>query len=162
MIRGFQTPRPLEPDGANRLQWGPALTSGLIAGAILLVVPRGSPWSGMTFFSPVVLGRSIADSSGLPLLLAWASHLLVSGFYGVVVSWAVSGLVQPQAMVVGGLTGLGLYLLNLAAVSAFFPQLHGNEIGVIFTHIVFGLIAAGAYRGLLRRKSVSDLEAFGH
>jgi hypothetical protein len=30
-----------------------------------------------------------------------------------------------------------------------------HEIPVIFTHIVFGLITTGAYRGLLRRRVIS-------
>jgi hypothetical protein len=48
--------------------------------------------------------------------------------------------------------GLVLYLLNFGVVSLCLPGLRGNEVSVIITHVVFGLVAAGVYRGLLRRK----------
>ena len=52
--------------------------------------------------------------------------------------------------------GVGLYLLNFGVASVFFPELkRGMEAGVLLTHIVFGHFAAGAYRGLLKRKPVS-------
>ena len=69
MIKGFQTNQPLEPTGNGRLQWGAAIEAALIAGAVLLVVPRGSPWSSFTFFFATVMGRSIAP---LGLNLGWA------------------------------------------------------------------------------------------
>jgi hypothetical protein len=37
-------------------------------------------------------------------------------------------------------------------VSALWPSLRGAEFSVVVTHVVFGLITAGAYRGLLKRK----------
>jgi hypothetical protein len=156
MIRGFQPPPLLEPQGGNRLQWAPALGAGVIAGAILLLVPRGNPWSPLTFFSPIIVGRAVPLSTDYPLLFVWAIHLVVSVIYGLVISWAVASLVQPQAMLVGVLAGTGLYLLNLAVVSICWPELRGNEGGVFFTHLVFGLVASGAYRGLLRRKTFAE------
>ena len=158
MIKGFEPPRPAEPETRNRLQWGSAAGAGIIAGVILLLVPRGSPWSALTFFSPVVLGRSLPASLGLPLLLVWIIHLLVSVLYGLIISRIVAGLTQQRAILTGGVAGLVLYVLNLGVVSLAFPALRGNEPGVIFTHVVFGLIAAGAYRGLLKRKLPTSLD----
>jgi len=67
---------------------------------------------------------------------------------------------QLVAVLAGGVAGIVLYFLNLGAVSLWFPGMRGNEVSVFVTHLVFGLIAAGAYRGLLRRRvSVSKDES---
>lgn len=150
MIR-FEPIQHLEPEEAKEMQFAPALSSGLIAGLILLMVPRGSPWEALTFFSAAVMGRSVS-AFGIPLLLAWLIHLAVALVYGLIVSRAVAHLKFEKGLMVGGIAGAILYVVNFGVVSAFWPQIRGNEFPVIFTHIVFGLIVAGAYRGLLRRK----------
>ncbi len=156
MIRGFESARPLEPEAQGHIQWPAALGAGLIAGAILVVIPRGSPWSSVTFFSPVIMGRGLRGGIGeMPLVSVWPIHLAMSVLYGLVISRIVAVLTQSRAILTGGVIGVVLYLLNLLAVSLVWPQMRGNEVSVIFTHIVFGLLAAGAYRGLLKRKAVS-------
>ena len=152
MIRGFQEIEFAKPADGARLQWGPALEAGLIAGAILLVVPRGSPWSQFTFFSPIVLGRNLAGVGNFPLPLIWIVHLVLALVYGVIVSALVSKLTNWRAILVGGLVGLVLYFVNLGLVALCFPNLIRAEGLVAFTHVVFGLLAAGAYRGLLHRR----------
>lgn len=87
----------------------------------------------------------------MPLAATWLIHLALSLLYGLIISRVVSGLRKGRAFFAGGMTGLLLYLANFAAVSAFWTRLRGDEIAVVFTHIVFGLIAAGTYRGLLKR-----------
>jgi len=47
------------------------------------------------------------------------------------------------------------YDLNLAVVAFIWHASPTNEVPVIFTHIVYALIAAGAYRGLLHRRVVA-------
>jgi len=156
MIKGFQTNHPLEPTGNGRLQWGAAIGAALIAGAVLLVVPRGSPWSSFTFFTPTVMGRSIAPL-GLHLGLGYLIHLSVSILYGVVIATVVARLKKERAVFTGGLMGLAFYLINFGVVSTAWPELRGAEVPVVFTHIVFGLIAAGAYRGLLKRRPLGGV-----
>jgi hypothetical protein len=137
--------------GHGRVQWGPACAAGLIAGVVLLVVPHASPWEGLTSFSRVIMGRALSPASVLPLPVIWLLHLALSLVYGVMISAAVSTLRIQRAILVGGLFGLALYLINLAVVSLAWPEWNGSEGGVILTHLAFGFIAAGAYRGLLRR-----------
>jgi hypothetical protein len=79
---------------------------------------------------------------------------MLSVLYSLIISRVVIGVTQLRAVLTGGMVGLFLYLINLAIISFGIPALRGNEVSVAFTHIVFGLIAAGAYRGLLRRKVV--------
>jgi hypothetical protein len=131
---------------------GPALGAGFIAGVILLIVPHGSPWSSLTFFSPVIMGRTVPGSVEIPLVLVSALHLAVSLVYGLIISRMVATLRRRRAFVTGALAGLVLYAINFGVVSAFWPSLRGGEFAVVVTHVVFGLITAGAYRGLLKRK----------
>jgi hypothetical protein len=158
MIEGFESPHPAEPLQKNRLQAIPALASGLIAGIVLLIVPHASPWEGLTSFTPAIVGRMGSAAPNLPVIAAIVLHLAVSLIYGFLVSLTVINFRELWAVLVGGLMGLLLYLVNFGVVSAFWPALRGNEVSVIITHAVFGMIAAGAYRGLLRRKVSAALD----
>ena len=152
MIKGFEEVHLLPAQQHGHIQWTAGFGAGFIAGAILLIVPRGSPWSALTFFSPVIMGRSLPPGLELPLAMVWLIHLGVSMIYGLIISRGVASLTRARAVLIGGTIGLLLYGLNWLAVGLFSPGMRGNEVSVVFTHIVFGLIAAGAYRGLLRRK----------
>jgi hypothetical protein len=152
MIHHFETIAPSEPEDKGHLQWFPALTAGLIAGLILLIVPRGSPWSTLTFFAPVVLGRVIPETTGISLPGAILFHLALSLVYGLVIARSVVHVTQLRSLLTGGIVGLILYVINFSIASAWIPEVRGNEFSVAFTHLVFGMISAGAYRGLLRRK----------
>jgi len=151
MIKGYEQPHLLEPEEPRRFHISPALGAGLIAGAVLLIVPRGSPWGSLTFFSPAIMGRTVRGVE-IPMLLVWILHLGVSVVYGLIISRMVATLRRRRAFVTGALTGLVLCAVNFGVVSAFWPTVRGAEFSVVVTHIVFGLIAAGAYRGLLKRK----------
>ncbi|HEX4263485.1 MAG TPA: hypothetical protein VH597_04025 [Verrucomicrobiae bacterium] len=152
MIKGFEAPHPAEPIEKSRLHGVPAIVAGLIAGIILLVLPHASPWEGLTSFTPAVLGRVIPATWNVPVFGVIAMHLALSLIYGFVISIAVINIRELRAVFTGGLVGLALYLLNLGVVSLVLPGLRGNEVSIIVTHVVFGLVAAGVYRGLLRRK----------
>jgi len=156
MIRGYEPAHLLPVEERGRIQIWPALCAGFLAGFVLLIVPRGTPWSALTFFSPEVMGRALPMNWGLPLLVVWVIHLAVSLIYGVIISLAVAHLMRERAILAGAAIGVGLYLLNLGVVSLFFAELkRGVEGGVLLTHIVFGLFAAGAYRGLLKRRTAA-------
>ena len=157
MISGYESRPTYKPEGAGRFQWGAGMGAGFLAGVVLLLAPRGSPWSTLTFFSPVVMGRILPLDMQMPIILTWLLHLGLSVIYGLIIARIVAHLTQGRAVATGGLIGLGLYLLNFGIVSALWPQARGSELTVIFTHVVFGLIAAGGYRGLLRRRAVFEL-----
>jgi len=152
MIKGYESAHLLEPEEPTRFHPDPALEAGLIAGFVLLVIPHGSPWSSLTFFSPVIMGRAVPGPSEIPLLLVWTIHLAVSLVYGLIISRVVATLRWKKAFFTGVLTGLILYVVNFGVVSAIWPWLRDSEFTVVVTHMVFGLITAGAYRGLLKRK----------
>jgi hypothetical protein len=154
MIRHFEDAVAMEPEAKGQFQWGAALCAGLIPGVLLLLAPRGSPWSGISFFSSVVMGRPMPPEVVLPLPVLCLVHLVIAELYGLIISLFVTHITQGRAILAGGAIGIALYVINFGVVSVLAPAWRGSEIGVLFTHIVFGLIAAGAYRGLLRRKAV--------
>ncbi len=156
MIHHFDPPQSLPPEHRHDFQWPAALGAGLIPGLILLIVPRGSPWSALTFFTPVVMGRTVPPQTGMSLGSSMLLHLAIAIVYGLIISRVVARVTQLRAVVAGGITGLILYLINFGVVSWSVPEFRGNEVLVVFTHAVFGLIAGGAYRGLLRRVPTSD------
>lgn len=152
MIKGYQSVPLMELEEPGQFHIGPALGAGLIAGAVLTVVPHGSPWGSLTFFSPVIMGRAMPGTVEISLLLAWVLHLAVSVVYGLLISRVVATLRWRRAFFTGALAGLVVYAVNFGVVSAVWPWLRGAEFSVVVTHIVFALIAAGAYRGLLKRR----------
>ena len=87
----------MEPVLRHRLQIGPAFGAGLVAGLVLLVVPWGSPWSSLTFFTPAIMGRDVSAGLVLPLPVVWALHLGVAVVYGFIVSLFVATLRQQRA-----------------------------------------------------------------
>jgi hypothetical protein len=152
MIKGFEPPRQLEPVAEDRLQWVPAIAAGLIAGVILLILPHGSPWARLTLFTPAIMGRIVPVSLGVSVFSIIVIHLGLSLIYGLIVSLMVITVREMRAVVVGGIVGLVLYCLNFGMVSLWIPALKGHEVAVLVTHLVFGLIGAAAYRGLLQRR----------
>jgi hypothetical protein len=152
MIKGFEQPQRTEPIEKSHWQGMPAVAAGLIAGVVLLIVPHASPWEGLTSFTPAIMGRVAPAAWNLGMFLVIVLHLALALIYGLIVSFAVMHIHQMTAVLSGGVAGLILYFLNLGAVSLWFPAMRGNEVSVFVTHVVCGLIAAGAYRGLLRRR----------
>src|ERR1043165_7875765 len=112
MIRGFEPARRFEPESIGSVQWSAAFASGLIAGLVLLIVPRGSPWASLTFFSRVIMGRALPAGVAMGLPAVWVLHLSLSAVYGMFISLLVAHLSQGRATVTGGLLGILLYLLN--------------------------------------------------
>src|SRR5207248_6421519 len=113
----------------------PALGAGLIPGVILLIVPRGSPWEGLTSYTPAVMGRLVPNSLVSPSLGVIIIHLALAVIYGLIISLCVTRFTQMPAVLMGGGVGLVLYLLNFGVVSLCLPEWPGgHEVSVIVTH----------------------------
>jgi hypothetical protein len=140
-----------EQEGSG-VQWGPAVAGGLIAGLVLLILPHGSPWAALTFFSPSIMGRTAPSGSHLLWPIWWLLHLVISVACGLAVAETVNRLRHEWAILVGGLVGALFYVVGLGLVSLWWPEWRGGELGVLLANVIFGLVAAAAYRGLLRRK----------
>lgn len=140
----------------RRMEWGAAFEAGLLAGAILMLVPRGSPWSSFTFFTPTIIGRAVPDAWNLPLPAVWTLHLGLAIVYGLIISVIISGLPREKAVLVGGILGLAFYAISTGIIAFFWPEWRNPQFPVVFAHLVFGLIVGGAYRGLLPRRIRSE------
>jgi hypothetical protein len=140
----------------RRVSWKSAIMAGLIAGGIFLVVSRGIPWFSSGFISPTVMGREIKPSPdltpGLSLSVAMI-HVVVSIAYALLLAPLVSRLRSTaKAVSLGGLLGLGLYVINFVIFSQMYNTGFGQrELAPILTHIAFGMVATATYRGLAKR-----------
>lgn len=142
-------------DAPRSVKWGAGVLAGLIIAVWFLLFPRGIPWTSVTFFSAAVMGRVLPEH--VSFLSAALCHFSLSAFYGLVIAALVHRLRPELALVAGALTGLGLYLLNLAVVYFLFHWAYGREPAVIFTHILFGTFTAGLYRGLASRPRPTEV-----
>jgi hypothetical protein len=133
-----------------RFRWNAAILAGLIVGAWFLFFPRGIPWSSLTPFSAVVIGRLMPPE--ISLGSASMLHLLLSVCYALVIGAVVQKLRPELAILLGAATGGALYLLNWAVVYIFLDWWSGREFPVLIAHLLFGGFAAGAYRGLAARQ----------
>jgi hypothetical protein len=131
----------------RRIDFKAALGAGLGVGLLFAVFPRGSPWAGVTFFSPTVMGRSMGEP-GNSFLAALLPHLALALGYAIIIGLAVHRLRRVKAVVAGGVVGVVLFLVNWLVFNFLVPDDTGRESVVFLTHLAFGLITAGAYKGL--------------
>ena len=124
-----------------------AMNAGLLIGLLLALFPRGSPWGGMTFFSPTVMGRTLTEL-GSAFVLSLGAHLALSIGYAIIIGLIVDKLGRVKAVIAGGIVGALLFLLNWAVFKFLVTDGTTRESLVLFTHIAFGLMTAGAYKGL--------------
>jgi uncharacterized membrane protein YagU involved in acid resistance len=140
------------------IDWKAATWAGIIAGMVFLVLEMimvpvfggGSPWAPPRMMAAIVLGEGVLPppatfDAGI-IMAAMGLHLVLSVVYAIVFAVAVSRLSLGKALILGGFGGLVLYLVNFYGFTALFPwfAMARNWIS-IFGHVVFGLVAAGAY-----------------
>lgn len=140
------------------IDWKAATWAGIIAGMVFLVLEMvmvpvfggGSPWGPPRMMAAIVLGEGVLPPPATfdvgIILAAMGLHLVLSIVYAVVFSLVISQLSLGPALALGGVGGLVLYLVNFYGFTALFPwfSMARNWIS-IFGHVVFGLVAAGAY-----------------
>jgi hypothetical protein len=124
-----------------------ALGAGLVVGLLIALFPSGSPWSGITFFSPTVMGRTMGEP-GSSFLAAMLPHLSLAIGYAIIIGLAVERLRRVKAVLAGAVVGSILFLINWATFTFLVRDGVGRESVVFFTHLAFGLMCAGAYKGL--------------
>ena len=124
-----------------------AVGGGLFIGLLIAVFPRGNPWSETTFFSPTVMGRNLIEPGG-SFLLSLGAHLALAIGFAIIIGLVAEKLRRVKAVIAGGIVGAILFLLNWAVFNFLVTDGTTRETVVLFTHIAFGLITAGAYKGL--------------
>ncbi len=133
----------------TRIRLDKALLAGLGVGLIFFFVSGGIPW-----FSAVLpdaaMGRplfsEVPDQGMIVRILG--IHFLLAMVYGLVIALAVFPLGPWAAVWTGGLVGLGLWALNLIVFRFLMGYPAVNEAPIAITHLVFGMVMAGAYKAL--------------
>ena len=98
------------------LNWAAVFKSGLLAGLIFLIIPLGTPWSGLNFGSGAVMGRAMTINGTFQSLEKIALHLALAAAYGLVIAEVARLLRSWRGILLGGATGLVLYGINFGIV----------------------------------------------
>ena len=145
------------------LDWRAAIWSGIIAGAVFMMLEMvlvpvflgGSPWGPPRMIAAIAMGKEVLpppDSFALvPLMVAMMVHFLLSIVLAVILGLIVGRLGTAAALMAGAVFGLVVYLVNFYGMTAVFPwfAMARNWIS-IFAHVMFGVVAALSYKGLLK------------
>lgn len=149
-------------EASRHLSWKAVLLSGLIAGAIfllleVLLVPLlggGSAWGPPRMMAAILMGPAVLTPATFELgifVVGLLVHFALSIGFAVAISLLVRALPLGAALGVGALFGLGLYLFNFYVMTGVFPWFANARNWIsVSVHLVFGLCAAGAYKALAR------------
>ena len=145
------------------LRWKAAIWAGLISGVAfmmleMMLVPLfmgGSPWAPPRMIAAMVMGKGVLPPPATfdigVLMAAMAVHFPLSIVFTLILAWIIARFDMGVAVLIGAVFGLTLYLVNFYGSTAIFPWFAMARNGVtIFTHIMFGVIAALAYKQLVK------------
>ena len=86
------------------------------------------------------------------MFIATWVHFGLSIIYAVVLSWLIHRLDIKNALIAGGLYGLGLFTINMYGFVIIFPWFVETRDWITVTaHVVFGVSAACVYKVLSKR-----------
>lgn len=155
-------------DWGGKVDWSAAVWAGVISGAVFMVlemimVPMfmdGSPWAPPRMIAAIVLGQDVLPMPEGPpptfdagvMMAAMVVHFALSIAYAVALAFAIGRMSTGAAIGVGAAFGLALYLINFYGFTAVFPWfgMARNWVSIV-AHVLFGAIAAAAYKGLQKR-----------
>lgn len=140
------------------VDWSAAVWSGVIAGALFLLVnlffsPVGNAWVMLRLFSSVVLGQSILAPPPTfnlsALIVGLLVHFVLSILYALLIAYVIhrGGLIS--GVIGGALLGLALYSINFYTLTLLYPWFFAMRSTVfVATHLLFGALAGGIYEAL--------------
>lgn len=152
-----------EPE-RRAIHWRAAAGAGIAAGIASTLVQL-LVWSAVTDSLPealfrdsrlaaaIVLGRDVLPppSSFDLVVMAVASlvHFSLSIAYAAILGFVVHRLAAVAGLLAGVVFGVALYAVNLYGFTALFPWFaQVRTWDTLLAHVVFGAVAAGAYRRL--------------
>lgn len=150
------------------MKWSAGAYAGVAAGIIATVVEIVL-WSVFTDALPAILFRDArfaaaiamgagvlsppASFDGRVMLAATLVHFALSVVYGLILSRLIWRLRTLSSLLAGAGFGLFLYALNMYAFTTVFPWFEAARDWITAAaHVAFGLVAAGVYRLLARRR----------
>lgn len=138
------------------VQWTTGLKAALVIGAIFWLVARGIPWAPSGVVSPTVMGREIKPPGIVDVnaaVVATLIHFICALAYAAIMMPLIHRFTYSNAWLVGAALGVVLYVLNLAVFALFAGGApYSRELPVFITHVAFGIIFTGAYKGLVKRR----------
>ena len=141
-------------------QWWTGIKAALAIGVLLWLVSRGIPWAASGVVSPTVMGRELKYPGSIDTNLtitAIVLHFVSAVVYAAIMIPLIHRFRYGSAALVGAAMGVILYLLNLAIftiVGGGAP--YSRELPVFVTHLAFGLIFTGLYKGLVKRRITAE------
>jgi hypothetical protein len=146
------TTRPAE----RPVQWWTGIKAALALAVLFWLVSRGIPWASSGAVSPTVLGREIKYPGSLDSNLSMTAillHFVSCVVYASVMMPLIHRFRYGSAALIGAGMGILLYLLNLAIFTIIGGGApYSREFPVLVTHLAFGLIFTGVYKGLVKRR----------
>ncbi len=156
----------------NKLLFKTAVKAGLIAGAVfmmleMIMVPvfmGDSPWAPPRMIAAIILGKSVLPIPDQPvtfdfgvMMAAMMLHFILSIIYAIIVGWLCRKLSMGTSILIGSVFGLVIYIINFYGFTALFPwfAMARNWIS-IFSHIMFGIIAALSFKKMYQPIAVSS------
>jgi hypothetical protein len=156
-VERVETVRPAE----RPVQWFTGMKVALGIAAIFWLVTRGIPWAPSGLVSPTVMGRELKYPGALDLNLALTAtllHFVCAVVYAAIMLPLIHRFQYGSAALIGAAMGVLLYFVNLAIftiVGGGAP--YSRELPVLITHLAFGVIFTGAYKGLVKRRIVAEV-----
>ncbi len=158
----------LERQRAAGIDWSAAVKAGLAGGLIFLILEMvmvplfldGSPWGPPRMIGAMALGQGVlpppATFDLVTVMVAMIVHFVLSVVYALVLASVLARVGTGAALAIGAGFGLLLYLVNFYGFTAIFPwfAMARNWVS-IFSHIVFGVATAWAYRAFATPRSVA-------
>lgn len=138
------------------VRWGRAVSAGLIVGAVFLLLSRGIPWASSGMVSFTVMGRELKSpgmlDQGLDFTVG-ALHMVCSIVYALIIIPIIHRFRPPLAMLTGTALGFLLYLISREVFTRLLdPGIAQHELNPFITHLAFGAVVAGFYKGQTRRR----------
>ncbi len=155
-----------QPENVRRPSWRTALAAGVIASIVfqlleVLLIPRfggGSPWGPARMIAAIVMGPGVlpppATFNLTIVLVALIVDIVLAVIYTAVLGWLVHYWSLARSLMVSAVFGVLLYLVNFYGFTRIFPWFEMGRNGVtLFTHVVFSLTAALAYKKFSVRRA---------
>lgn len=103
-------------------------------------------------------GRVAAPPATFDLTIIWVAmliHVALAIVYGLILALIIHRLSMGMSIDAGAVFGLGLYTINFHGFTSAFPWFSMTRGGLsIVVHLVFGVVAALAYKRLQRPRTV--------
>lgn len=155
------------PETPHATDWRAAGWAGLIAGIVfmmaemllVMLVKGESPWGPPHMMAAMILGKGVlpppADFNLTVMMAAMAVHLPLSIVYGLAIGWLVHRFEMGVALAIGAAMGLAIYLVNFYPIAAIAFPWFAMARGWLSAaaHVLFGLVAGGAYIALRRHRA---------